>query len=146
MAHADSKLKPVNADDPPPGSIADAYRKVLGSVVVKARNDRLAGVALWADKLRVRGDGLPRILVYSTCRNLIRTIPALPRDVKRPEDVDTHAEDHAYDSSRYLLMELEGRPSLDAAKNAKQANRDTQPGTDVGVPVGLGGITTGTGF
>jgi len=94
-------------DDPPPGSIADAYRKHLGRAVVKAHNDRLAGVALIADKLRVRPDGLPRLLIYSTCRNLIRTLPALPRDPKRPEDVDTSAEDHAYDALRYLVAELE---------------------------------------
>lgn len=94
-------------DDPPPGSIADAYRQVLGSSVVKAYNDRLSGVAMVADKLRVRPDGLPRLLIYSTCRNLIRTLPALPRDPKRPEDVDTSAEDHAYDALRYLIAELE---------------------------------------
>lgn len=94
-------------DTPPPGSIADAYRQVLGPAVTKAHNDRLAGVALIASKLRVRPDGLPRLLVYSTCRNLIRTLPALPRDPKRPEDVDTHAEDHAYDALRYLIVELE---------------------------------------
>lgn len=92
---------------PPPGSIADAYRKHLGRAVVRAHNDRLAGVALIADKLRVRADGLPRLLIYSTCRNLIRTLPALPRDQKRPEDVDTSAEDHAYDALRYLVNELE---------------------------------------
>ncbi|MEG1971270.1 MAG: terminase family protein [Burkholderiaceae bacterium] len=94
-------------DAPPPGSIADTYRKRLGSAVVKAQNDRLTGVALVSDKLRVRADGLPRLLIYSTCRNLIRTLPALPRDQKRPEDVDTKAEDHAYDALRYLVMELE---------------------------------------
>lgn len=94
-------------DGPPPGSIAAAYRDVLGPAVVKAHNDRLAGVALIADKLRVRADGLPRLLIYSTCRHLIRTLPALPRDPKRPEDVDTGAEDHAYDALRYLVNELE---------------------------------------
>lgn len=98
----------ANVDDaPPPGSIAAAYRDVLGPAVVRAHNDRLAGVALISDKLRVRDDGLPRLLIYSTCRNLIRTLPALPRDPKRPEDVDTKAEDHAYDALRYLVNELE---------------------------------------
>lgn len=111
----------VSADDdsPPPGSIASKYRDVFGSAVVKARNDRLAGVALVSDKLRVReGDGLPRLLIYSSCRNLLRTLPALPRDQRRPEDVDTKAEDHAYDALRYLLMELEGggdQPGTDSS-------------------------------
>lgn len=96
-------------DIPPPGSIASYYRDVFGSAVVKARNDRLAGAALLDEKMRRRPDGLPRILVYSTCTNFIRTLPALPRDSRHPEDVDTKAEDHAYDSVRYLLMEMEGR-------------------------------------
>lgn len=99
--------KAKGEDPPPPGSIAAAYVDELGGAVTKARNDRLAGVALVASKLRVRADGLPRLLVYSTCRNLIRTLPSLPRDEKRGEDVDTKAEDHAYDALRYLLMELE---------------------------------------
>ena len=111
-------------DAPPPGSIADAYRKRLGSAVVKARNDRLAGVALVADKLRVRPDGLPRILIYSTCRNLIRTLPALPRDQRRPEDVDTTAEDHAYDALRYLLMELERHSPPAPGTPAERAAED----------------------
>jgi hypothetical protein len=98
---------------PPPGSIAAVYREA-GLPVHKARNDRLAGVALVADKLRVRDDGLPRLLIYSTCRDLIRTLPELVRDDRRPEDVDTTGEDHAYDALRYLLMELEGRPAASA--------------------------------
>jgi hypothetical protein len=108
-AHTTKSVKPVDPDEPPPGSIAEAYRKRLGSAVRKANNDRLAGAALVDDKLKVRGDGLPRILVYSTCTNLIRTLPALPRANTNPEDVDTNAEDHSYDALRYLLMELEGR-------------------------------------
>lgn len=96
-------------DRPPPGSLAYPYSATFGSAVVKARNDRLAGVALIADKLKVRRDGMPRLLVVDTCRNLIRTLPALVRDPRNPEDVDTHTEDHAYDSLRYGLMEIDGR-------------------------------------
>jgi hypothetical protein len=111
-------------DDPPPGSIADAYRRRLGRAVVKAHNDRLAGVALIADKLRVRPDGLPRLLIYSTCRNLIRTLPALPRDPRRPEDVDTKAEDHAYDALRYLVNELERHNPPPPGTPAERASDD----------------------
>jgi hypothetical protein len=95
---------------PPPGSIAAAYADRFGSAqVVKADNDRLPGAALVSELLRVRGDGQPRLLVSSVCRNLIRTLPALPRDSRNPEDVDTRAEDHAYDALRYGLMHLLGR-------------------------------------
>jgi len=96
-------------DAPPPGSIADAYYQVFGSSVGKARNDRIGGWALVDEQLRVRDDGLPRLLVHSTCVNLIRTLPALPRDRKNPDDVDTKADDHWADALRYLLMELIGK-------------------------------------
>ena len=97
---------------PPKGSIAEAYTDQFGvSQVVKANNDRLGGVALIADTLIVRGDGRPRLLVVDTCRNLIRTLPALPRDTRNPEDVDTKAEDHAFDALRYGLMFLLGAPT-----------------------------------
>lgn len=102
-------VKTTQTGAPPPGSIAHAYYRRFGAAVVKANNDRLAGVALLADKLRVRADGMPRLLVVDTCRNLIRTLPALVRDVRNPEDVDTKGEDHAYDSLRYGLMEIDGR-------------------------------------
>jgi hypothetical protein len=46
----------------------------------------------------------PRLKVFSTCRNLIRTLPMLPIDSNDPEDVDTDAEDHAYDALRYGVM------------------------------------------
>jgi hypothetical protein len=117
-------------DLPPPGSIAEAYRQRFGSDLVKAENDRLTGVGLVASKLRVRKDGLPRILIYSTCRNLIRTLPTLPRDPKRPEDVDTKAEDHAYDALRYLLMlaaSYRGPSTADPAELPGPAAKVTVP-------------------
>lgn len=114
----------TDPDVPPPGSIADAYRKRLGVAVVRAHNERLGGVALVADKLRVRPDGLPRLLIYSTCRNLIRTLPSLPRDPKRPEDVDTKAEDHAYDALRYLVNELERHNPPAPGTPAERADDD----------------------
>lgn len=38
------------------------------------------------------------------CEDSIRTIPTLQHDEKDPEDVDTEAEDHAYDETRYAVM------------------------------------------
>jgi hypothetical protein len=45
-----------------------------------------------------------KLKIFNTCRNLIRTLPMLPFDPTDPEDIDTKAEDHAYDSLRYGLM------------------------------------------
>lgn len=49
-------------------------------------------------------DGRPMLYVFSTCRDLIRTLPALQHDQARPEDVDTDGEDHAPDEARYACM------------------------------------------
>ena len=46
----------------------------------------------------------PGIRIFSTCRNLIRTFPLLPLDDNNLEDINTHAEDHAYDALRYGCM------------------------------------------
>jgi len=46
----------------------------------------------------------PGLRIFSTCRNLIRTFPLLPLDDNNPEDINTHAEDHAYDALRYGCM------------------------------------------
>jgi hypothetical protein len=61
--------------------------------------------------------------VFSTCVDLIRTLPALPHDRTKAEDVDTHAEDHAPDALRYGLMSL--RPV--ELKLSSPAGRSTVP-------------------
>jgi hypothetical protein len=49
-------------------------------------------------------DKEPGLRIFKNCRNLIRTLGTLPTDDKNPEDVDTNAEDHAYDALRYGCM------------------------------------------
>lgn len=46
----------------------------------------------------------PRMVIFSTCTNLIAQLPSLPLDKNNPEDVDTKAEDHLYDALRYGIM------------------------------------------
>jgi hypothetical protein len=46
----------------------------------------------------------PGLSIFDTCNQFIRTVPVLPRDAKNPEDVDTNAEDHAYDDCCYRLL------------------------------------------
>jgi len=59
--------------------------------------------------------GQPKLKVFSNCINLVRTMPMLPVDKNNPEDVDTHAEDHAYDALRYGVMSRTVHPkSYDA--------------------------------
>jgi len=55
-------------------------------------------------RLSFDDNGKCSLYVFSTCRNFIRTLPALKYDAHRPEDVDTAGEDHLYDAARYFLM------------------------------------------
>ena len=48
--------------------------------------------------------GEPKLKIFNNCRNLLKTLPLLPTDKHNPEDVDTNAEDHAYDALRYGVM------------------------------------------
>ena len=59
------------------------------------------------DQLRARlkgEDGRPMLYFFATCIHTIRTLPALQHDDDKPEDVDTEAEDHAADETRYACM------------------------------------------
>ena len=68
----------------------------------KADNARLTG---WDQvRARLKGEEQPMLLIFSTCTNLIRTLPAAQHDEHKPEDVDTEGEDHAIDALRYGCM------------------------------------------
>jgi hypothetical protein len=71
------------------------------------------------DQVRARligdADGRAMMVFFSTCHDTIRTLPALQHDSARPEDVDTHGEDHAADDIRYACM---SRPWVPPAKTA----------------------------
>lgn len=46
----------------------------------------------------------PGLYVFEDCLDFIRTVPMMPRDEKKPDDVDTSAEDHAGDETRYRCL------------------------------------------
>ena len=56
---------------------------------------------------------LPRIRIFNTCNNTIRQLAGIPLSKSNSEDVDTKAEDHAYDALRYLVMtRMSGHASI----------------------------------
>lgn len=95
--------------------IAARYAKV-GVGLRKASNDRLSGKGRVHQVLDWAEEAPPRLQIFSTCANLVRTLTLLVADPDKPEDVETDStinEDHAYDALRYGLMEahwLEERP------------------------------------
>lgn len=98
-------------------STADEYAQE-GVPLTRADNDRLSGKRKVDRLLQDGPDGEPMLQVFATCKNLIRTLPALPYDRTRTEDVDTDAEDHAYDALRYLLTFI---PAGGAGRKRKRA-------------------------
>ena len=68
-----------------------------------ADNKRVAG---WQQiRSRLKGvDNKPLLFIMTSCKSLIRTLPAMQYDIKKPEDLDTDGEDHACDTLRYLCM------------------------------------------
>lgn len=66
----------------------------------KADNRRIPGWEILRQRL-VGENGQPMIYFLECCDDSIRTIPTLQHDDKNPEDLDTEAEDHAADETRY---------------------------------------------
>ena len=60
--------------------------------------------------------------VFSTCQNTIKQLSGIPLSKSNSEDVDTKAEDHAYDALRYMVMTRQSnKPTVpDILKDIKQ--------------------------
>jgi len=70
-----------------------------------SNSDRIAGKLQIHKRLQLnRETEEAKLRIFSNCTNLIRTLPALPLSRTNSEDVDTKAEDHAYDALRYMCM------------------------------------------
>ena len=76
-----------------------------GVLFTKGDNTRLAGKMEVHERLRFDNEGRPMMYIFNTCKDWIRTVPNLPYDEKKTEDVDSDAEDHCYDATRYFLMD-----------------------------------------
>jgi len=101
-----------------PEGIQKALNETLGSAHVslvstpKGRHSRLTSKALCHEALKYERDkhgnplpwAPPNLRVHPRCTYFLATVPSLPRDEKNSEDVDTTADDHAYDAWRYMLM------------------------------------------
>lgn len=84
-------------------TVADTFI-ANGVPIVKADNDRMNGWMRVRENLQVAPDGRPYVQIFSTCRDLIRTLPLLTYDKHDHEDVGDNCEDHAPEAFRYGLM------------------------------------------
>ena len=69
-----------------------------------ADKNRVQGKIQIHEFLKVKENGRPRLQIFNSCPNLIRELQSIPLSKTNPEDVDTHASDHAYDALRYMIM------------------------------------------
>jgi phage terminase large subunit len=74
-----------------------------GLTLTKASNDREAGWLAIKELLKKDANGEPRLKIFSNCRELIKCLPALQIDPKRPTDCATepHEITHMPDALRY---------------------------------------------
>ena len=85
-------------------SIAETLIR-CGARFTPSDRNRMAGKMELHRRLQIDPiSNLPRIKVLSTCTHLIRTLSGIPLSKTNPEDVDTKADDHAYDALRYMCM------------------------------------------
>jgi hypothetical protein len=111
LTYADPSMWTKKTHEEKTFSTADEYR-AEGVPLVEADNDRLTGVRKVKTLLADLPDGLPGLQIFSTCTDLVRTLPALVRDAVHVEDVDTKGDDHDYDMLRYGLTNV--RPASPA--------------------------------
>ena len=77
-----------------------------GLNLTKSNNDREAGWLAIKELLKPDSNGEPRLRIFSNCRELIKCLPALIRDDKRPTDCATepHEITHHPDALRYFAV------------------------------------------
>lgn len=132
-----------------------------GLHLTKADNDRLGGKSRFHTYLaeapacahhRALGWVTCPLLhvVDGACPQFAKTMGELPRDPRRPEDVDTDGPDHWYDAGRYLIMSIGGEtkfhfpePEPEVTGLAPNATSPNRPAPSVpsigGFPIMQGG-------
>ena len=98
-------------------SIADMAAE-QGVYFTPGDNKRIPGWLQLHYRLSFDENGYPRMYVFSTCRDFIRTMPLLRYDPVKPEDLDTEGEDHIADETRYFCMARPVCPRQEAKKPA----------------------------
>lgn len=77
-----------------------------GLSLTKSNNDREAGWLSIKELLRKDANGDCRLKMFSTCKRLIKNLPELQRDPKRPSDTlnEPHEITHSPDALRYFAI------------------------------------------
>ena len=97
-------------------SIAETFA-VNGVPLIRADNSRIIGWQRVHEYLADMPDGRPKVQIFSTCTDLIKTLPLMIHDERNVEDVADGLPDHWAESLRYGLM---SRPTAEREKPEKK--------------------------
>ena len=88
--------------------------------VIPCSKNRLMGWDIMHQFLRWDDHTEPKLKIFDTCRQMIRTLPTLVTDEKVLGDLNSRGEDHAADDCRYFLQTLRDTKAEVAPKNIVQ--------------------------
>lgn len=107
---ADNQIRDVREDD------VDTIEKKMADKGIrwehsdKSPGSRKIGLELLRERLKAAMTGEGQAIYYmDNCVASIATLPVLPRDPEKLDDVDTDAEDHPYDMVRYRVLKGNNR-------------------------------------
>lgn len=109
-------------------STAEVFQS-KGLVLRPGDPDRKLKIRAFRERLMLPASPLelPQLMVYSTCKHFIRTIPALAHDEEDVEDIDTEQEDHVYDEACHVVMaRAKGIADVEVAKEVARAEKEVK--------------------
>lgn len=92
--------------DKGPGSRVNGWEKLRNMLAAALDKDEHGNPIM-----RTRPMEEPGLFVFNTCRSWLRCVPMMPRDEKKPDDVDTKSEDHLGDETRYEIYRKDAEES-----------------------------------
>lgn len=104
---ADNQIGDVREADTPTIKDKMAKKGIRWKESDKSPGSRKIGLDLLRERLAESAKEYPEepcIYFMQHCMAAISTLPVLPRDEKKPDDVDTNSEDHVYDEVRYRVL------------------------------------------
>jgi len=87
-------------------SLLEIFQRDHRIYLVKPKKQRVSGWQKMRELLfnAAEQNGRPGLYINNRCGYFWETVPFLPRDSRRPEDVDTNSADHAADAARYACV------------------------------------------
>ncbi len=117
----------LGAKDSPGETVADEFQK-LRMNVEPADNRRIIGWQRMREFMAEAPDEQPWWQIFTSCENLLRTIPEMIHDKLKVEDVSGDCEDHAPEAARYGVM---SRPSPNEGGSFYAGSREQFGGYDM---------------